>query len=443
MATADKARYYLERYVPELQEYQRKAIFSRDEITAITKKRSDFEHILNARGSKPGDYARYATYEMILDALRKKRCKRLGVKSTVFSGQRTVFFILDRATKKFPGDMGLWMQLVHYCQKEKANKKLAKAFTAVLRLKPREWGLWVLAAKHYAEAQGDMSTARSYLQRGLRFCRDDRRLYLEYAKLEMGYLAKLAARRKILGLDEEETENTASDAMDDDNTITLPAITAADINPEASKGVEEMDANAMKRLDSAPAFTGDIVIAIFDAAMTQFANDSDVAESFFDLVASFDHVPATRRILQHILTHIQSAAPESPEAIICEVRLQLFSIDALSAEFPAALGSSLAAVKRGINRLSETQQVILAEKTVIVLLPLLKQRHEMDQGVRKVLEASVKRYLALEKSKRPAKISKKSADRVESLRHKLKDEGRLTELEILDELTDAVDLELG
>ena len=42
---SDKARFYLEQYVPELQEYERKHIFSRDEITAVTSKRSDFEHI--------------------------------------------------------------------------------------------------------------------------------------------------------------------------------------------------------------------------------------------------------------------------------------------------------------------------------------------------------------------------------------------------------------
>lgn len=264
-AASDKARFYLEQYVPELQEYARKDIFTRDQISAIAAKRSDFEHILNARGSTPSDYARYATYEMNLDNLRKKRCKRLGVKSTTFSGQRTIFFILDRATKKFPGDMGLWMQYIQYCQKEKANKKLGKIFTQVLRLKPREYGLWVLAAKYYAEEQGDMSSARSYMQRGLRFCNDAKELYLEYAKLEMVYLAKLAARRKILGLDETRKE---SDVPEDENMIALPSVSVEDIDPEANKGVEEVNAAALQKLASAPAFTGAIPKAIFDAAMS-------------------------------------------------------------------------------------------------------------------------------------------------------------------------------
>ncbi|KAK4996620.1 U3 snoRNP protein, partial [Cryomyces antarcticus] len=50
---SDKARFYLEQSVPELHELERKKIFTKDEITSIASKRSDFEHILNARGSKP------------------------------------------------------------------------------------------------------------------------------------------------------------------------------------------------------------------------------------------------------------------------------------------------------------------------------------------------------------------------------------------------------
>lgn len=264
---SDKARYYLEQYVPELQEYERKGIFTSEEITAIASKRSDFEHVLNARGSKPSDYARYATYEMNLDRLRKKRSKRLGVKSTTFSGQRTIFFILDRATKKFPGDMSLWMQYIQFCQKEKANKKLAKIFTSVLRLKPREWGLWVLAAKHYAEGQGDMSTARSYMQRGLRFCKDEKRLWLEYLRLEMVYLAKLAARRKILGFDERKKDVATEEEGNTDDFLALPEGEAEEVQSEDGPKVASPALDSLEKLASTPLYTGGIPIVIFDAAM--------------------------------------------------------------------------------------------------------------------------------------------------------------------------------
>ena len=392
---SDKARFYLEQYVPELQEYQRKNIFSRAEITAITSKRSDFEHALNARGSKPSHYARYATYEMNLDSLRKKRCKRLGVKSTAFSGQRTIFFILDRATRKFPGDVGLWMQYIHFCQSERANKKLAKVFTSVLRLKPREWGLWVLAAKHYAEGEGDVNTARSYMQRGLRFCRDERRLWVEYVRLEMGYLAKLAARRRILGLDGEEKDGGQKQGDEDGDTIMLPTVTAEDIDPDASKGVNEVDDGALQKLASAPVFTGAIPIAIFDAAMKQFKNDAEVAEDFLDTVASFDQVPSARRILQHIPDHLQTTAPNSAETVICEAKLQLFAIEAQSADFPAALRASLVTVRRAVSKFAGYPQPKLLEKVVLLLLSYLKMKEDLDIDVTRVLESSMRRYLRM------------------------------------------------
>lgn len=392
-ATTDRARFYLEQYVPELQEFARKKIFTPAEITAITAKRSDFEHVLNARGSTPADYARYAVYESNLDSLRKKRCHRLGIKgSKTFSGQRTVFFVLDRATKKFPGDMGLWMQYIQFCQKEKANKKLARVFTSVLRLHPREWGMWVLAAKHYAEGMGDMGTARGYMQRGLRFCKDERKLYLEYARLEMVYLAKLAARRKILGLDESRKEKAQDE---DDNMISLPTITAEDINPDAGKGIEEVDEASLKRLANAPAYTGAIPVAIFDSAMKQVKNTAAAAEEFFDLVYAFPAVPSTPTILQHILDYLRPSHPNTIETVVCEAKLALFGVDMDSADFPPALGRGLESLKSGANAVPEKQRKRFGEKAITLLLAWAAAPDQIDEDISTVLTASINRYLKM------------------------------------------------
>ncbi|EMD00283.1 hypothetical protein BAUCODRAFT_51792, partial [Baudoinia panamericana UAMH 10762] len=350
-AAADKARFYLEQHVPTLQTYSRLSLFTRAEIAAITSKRSTFEHIINSRGgSTPADFARYAEYEINLNALLKHRCRRLGIKDRrlAYDGKKNVFFILERGTKKFPGDMGLWMQYIDFCKREKANKKLVKVFTAVLRLKPREWGLWVLAAKWFAEEQMDMQNARGYLQRGLRFCKDEVRLWLEYVKLEMVYLAKVAARRKILGLDEkmagdaaEVEEDAVAKADGDEDMIALPTITAAEFEPEPSRGTDAVDLEALQKLAQAPVFSGAIPIAIFDAAMKQFNNSAQMAEQIFELVAAFDQTPASSTVLEHILSHLRSTSPSSSEAIMCEARLSIFGTDMLSPDFPAALGTSL------------------------------------------------------------------------------------------------------
>lgn len=433
MAAADKARFYLEKSVPNLQELSRKKIFNSEEISAIAKKRSDFEHVLNAPGSKPGDYVRYATYEMNLETLRKKRCTRLGVKSTAYSGQRTVFFILDRATKRFPGDTGLWLQYIGYCQREKAGKKLGKVFTSALRLKPREWRLWVLAAKHYAEGQGDMATARSYLQRGLRFCGDQERLYLEYAKLEMVYLAKLSARRQILGLDDKDKEKEERQPDDDQgDVVALPELTAEDINPESVEGLEEVDQGALRRLAEAPVFAGAIPMAIFDAAMKRFRDRVDIAESFFDLAARFENVPAISKVLEHVLNHLRSTAPQSAEAMACEAKAGLVSIDVDSAEFPAALGSCLVMVKKLISQAPDSEKLRLAEKSVVMLLPYLRQREELEEDIIKVLVASTTRYLRL--LTESVQSGKEGRDHVKDLIARLHKDERHNDAETLDTL---------
>lgn len=402
-AATDRARFFLEQYVPELREYEAKGIFDRDQITAITKKRSDFEHTLNARGSTPADYARYAQHEINLSAILKKRCKRLGIQktaTTAFNGQRTVFFILDRGVKKFPGDLALWMQYVDFCKKEKANKKLAKVFTRMLRLHTRNWKLWVQAAKHYAEVQGDMGTARSYFQRGLRFCKEEKKIWIEYIKLELGYLAKLAARRKILGLDDGDRQITGADEDaglgGDGDEVKLPTVSAADMDDDAGKGVEEVNEDLLRRLKDAPAFNGGIPIAIFDSAMKQFDTKApELAEECFDLVTTYEQAPSIRTVREHILEWLRTSASTSTQCLICAAKNELLGLDSRNAQFPAALGRALALIKAGKGTLVDSGRPNLAEKTVLLLLPYLQHTGQMDRGVAKVLESTIKRNLKL------------------------------------------------
>ncbi|KAK3646840.1 U3 snoRNP protein [Elasticomyces elasticus] len=416
MSAADKARFFLERTAPLLNTYARKNILSPAEITSITQKRSAFEHTIAARGSTPAIYARYADFEINLATLIKQRVRRLkvkGLKQSDSNNQRIVFSILDRGTRKFAGDRELWLKYIQFCQKERANKKLAEVFTSYLRLRPREYNGWVLAAKWYAEEEGDMSTARGYLQRGLRFCKDERKLWLEYLQLEMVYLAKLAARRQILGLDETRDETVPDE---DENMISLPTITAADIAPESSKGLEEYDAAALKRMADAPAFTGAIPIAIFDAAMKEFKDSAEMAGDMFELVADYASVPSAKKILQHISTHMQATTPKSLETVLAEARLALFGLNVQSDEFPAALLAALSAIITGCTSLPENQKAELAEKAAEIMLPYLERDQdddELDPDVVTAIVASIKKYLKV------MKADGKKADKAKELQIEL------------------------
>ncbi|KAL2039554.1 hypothetical protein N7G274_007826 [Stereocaulon virgatum] len=396
---SDKVRFYLEQSVPELQELAAKEIFTTQEILSITKKRSDFEHKLNARGSQAADYARYAEYEMNLESLRKKRAKRLGVKSTNHTGQRRIFFVLERATRKFQGDLGLWIQYIAYARKQRSNKKVSQILTSVLRLHPTRPELWIYAANYALEEKGDMTEARSYLQRGLRFCGRSERMWLQYARLEMGYVAKIVGRRRILGLDQEQVQqdNAGNANAIDDNVVALPIITAEDINPE-QKSSEGVDQKVLDKLDASPALSGAIPIAIFDAAIKQFKEDQKLCLHFFDMIANFVDLPCTRKILVHIMETLQTLAPESPETLIRWIQQPVIGLNVDSIGFPTNLGLCLDRIKASLQRHESSltawktaqSRLILEQQIIEWMLPYLEE-DELDEDVRKVIVVTLRK----------------------------------------------------
>jgi len=396
-AASDKARFYMEQSVPELQELSRKGIFSGAEITSIAQKRSEFEHMVNMPGaSTPTVFARYATYEMNLDTLRKKRSARLGVKTTTYSGQKKVFNVLERGVRKFQGDMGLWMQYLEFCKHEKAHKKLSKALTQCLRLHPLKWELWVWAARHYVESQADMTTGRSYMQRGLRFCKNERNLWLQYAKLEMLYVAKIAARRQILGLEGERKEKVIDESHDPDaDMIALPSVTAEDLAPETEEGTEAVDEKALQKLSSTPAQNGAIPEAIMETGMKHFRQDPLLAEQFFDLFADFADTPCTARLMKRAMEYLETNQErKNAQALlsVCSAKMLFLGVDAQTAEFPIALGKALQQLKSATTADQETQAV-LASRSAEIFLPYLSDRENLDEAVCRVLDASVKRSI--------------------------------------------------
>ena len=381
-AASDKARFFLEHSVPELKEYERKGIFSPEEITSIARKRSDFEHKINARGSTPTDYARYAEFEINVDALRRKRIKRLGIKSTAHNGKRRVFFVFDRGTRKHPGDVGLWMEAIDFARKQKSYKKLQEIFTRVLRLHPTKPDLWIHAAQHAVEDNGDMTEARSYMQRGLRFCKGSSDMWLEYGRLEMSYIVKIHARREILGITADKPDQPQEEA-EDENVIQLPRLTAMDINPDGEG--HDVDNSALDTLESTPALSGAIPIAIFDAAMAHF-NEPRFGLNYFDMVLEFDDVPVCARVASHVEASLYKRHPQNWSSQVCHVQLPLVSVSPSSPEFPSAFKQVLTRLKEARNKTSDWELVV----RVRLWLKKLIQLSDLDPAVKVVAESVVR-----------------------------------------------------
>lgn len=324
---------------------------------------------------------------MNLESLRRKRVKRLGVKSTAHAGKRRIFFVLDRATRKFQGDIALWMQYIEFARKEKAYRKLSQILTSVLRMHPTKSELWVYAAQYALDTHADMTEARSYMQRGLRFCKTSKILWLAYAKLEMIYIAKIAGRRRILGIDENQTHQPRPAAAEDSDAdvLTLPTVTAEDINPTLQPD-DSVDQAALRTLSSTPALTGAIPLAIFDAAMKQFPTDDILGESFFSMFAEFNGVPCLTTVTQHVVDSLLTQSPTSAAALICFIRQPAIGTTTTAVAFPGALAVCLKRLKYSASLSKPPWK--LAEKVIDWLLPLTEPEVQ-DPGLHKVLTVTL------------------------------------------------------
>jgi U3 small nucleolar RNA-associated protein 6 len=316
------------------------------------------------------------------------------------------------------------MQYIEFARKDKAYKRLNDIFTSVARLHPTKPEIWVHAANYFMDSQADITNARSYMQRGLRFCKNSEYLWLEYAKLETIYVGKIAGRRKILGLDVDHTKaQTGEDDDDDVDMISLPQVTAEDINPSLKQddGVDEV---ALQNLASAPVLTGAIPLAVFDSAMKQFQGKARVAEKFFAMFAEFEQLSCVPRILQHVLAYLQQSSPRSVETAICEFRMQLYGRNPADPEFPSALADALDLIS------TATQQhpgdvARLSEVAVRELLSLHRLSADIntDATVQTVLSKTLRKYLRA--------LDEGPGDKAVHLARALQQEGRRHDAEAL------------
>jgi U3 small nucleolar RNA-associated protein 6 len=312
--------------------------------------------------------------------------KRLGVKGTGYSGQRRIFFLFDRGTRKFHGDIRLWMQYLDYARSQKAHKKVGKILTSVLRLHPTKSELWIVAANYSVESQSDIGAGRGYMQRGLRFCPKERTLWLEYAKLEMLYIAKTADNLRVLGVKDSrdiQEPTTEADNLDADE-IALPTLTSEDINPSLAPEDPE-DQIALQNLAATPALSGQIPIAIFDAAMKEFNGEAILAEGFFDRVAQFPGLLCCQKILGHIVRYLSNQSPITPSSAICSFKQPLIGIDPTSSKFPAALRQALQAIRASIQKNQNNQdRERVAREATLTLLPIV-DHPDLDPEIQKVI----------------------------------------------------------
>ncbi|KAL3627455.1 hypothetical protein CASFOL_028818 [Castilleja foliolosa] len=242
---ADVVQYKLERMLTELDDLERRGLFTRREIAEIVKQRRKFEYRLKRPSPLKQDFVAYIDYEKQLDALRRLRKKSLlkktGAKKSKksvsdFAGVARILDIYRLATTRFKGDIELWFQYLEFC-KARRNGRMKKALGQIVNLHPKVPSVWIYAAAWEFDTNLNVTAARSLMLSGLRMCPSSQDLWVEYLRMELTYLTKLKARKVALGenvankplvpenADEEQWRNENKELFvpmeDEDNQINL------------------------------------------------------------------------------------------------------------------------------------------------------------------------------------------------------------------------------
>jgi len=130
---ADVVQYRLERMVGELDDLERREIFTRAEIAEIVKQRRKFEYRLKRPSPLKEDFIAYIDYEVKLDELRQLRRKSVArvtkkrKKKSVsdFAGVARIVEIYRLATMRYKGDINLWFRYLEFC-KQKRHGRMKK-----------------------------------------------------------------------------------------------------------------------------------------------------------------------------------------------------------------------------------------------------------------------------------------------------------------------------
>ncbi|KAJ4024303.1 U3 snoRNP protein [Fusarium irregulare] len=389
----DKARFYLERAVPQLREWEEKGIFSQEEIRTIVQKRNDYEHKVLAPRNKPSEWSSYAQWEQSLESLRTKRCKRLKIRhlQSAQAGQGRTLAIYERGVNRHPGSSALWREYLQYISSIKSSKRWRRTMTNALRMMPTDHTLWIMAGRRSAQ-NGDMAAARGFFMRGCRFCTTSPSLWIEYARTEMEWLQKIDKRKEtskpghdVLRPEREEDGDELridSDDEEDDGDLPEPSIAQA----------KAIDKQSAQQLKSNPAMDGAIPMAIFDISKKQGFFNANTAEMFFEVFASFTKLSSQPRILQHVLAVLDQEYPNHPATCNVHIRQPIMGVSPETAEFPKNLREVLARLNKYME--TTTDRAELKKKSVAWIDEYLALV-TLDEGIRAVLEHTKKKMEAI------------------------------------------------
>ena len=241
---ADQVNRLMEAMIPELDDYRRRNLFTPQEIAAIVTQRRTYEYKLARRIAQQSDYLTYITYELNLNQLRRKRKAKLHTAASTVStgasvsdhaGLSRICFLFERCLRHFHSSSQLWLHYLHFLTASQSHKRLGLTLPRAHLLLPHSSELWLAHAQHCFTTTADMAALRSVMQRALRLMKGrvgEERVWLGWFGYEVGFIAKVMERKRVLGL------NVRDDNRGDID-IRYKAGRAAEEGKEANEAREE------------------------------------------------------------------------------------------------------------------------------------------------------------------------------------------------------------
>lgn len=186
------------------------------------------------------------------------------------------------------------------------------------------------------------------LQRAIRLNTTTESLWHEYFRLELVYIAKILARRQVLGIDasnkEAEDDLMEDEEADTDNMIKLPGVTGEEYSEfikEDDKEEEPKKSNKAKQgkkekkkmealteekaealqTEKNPVLRGDIAMVVFRNGVETIPTSFPFRKGFLDIANSFiKPKPLKEDSIQEIYDSIEKDFKELPEALALVAR---------------------------------------------------------------------------------------------------------------------------
>ncbi|CAD8135269.1 unnamed protein product [Paramecium pentaurelia] len=188
---ADKIRYTLEKFIPDLLALQKKQVFSKDEVKDILHKREEFEYMLQRRTHNLSNYMQLLDYEYGLERLRRQRNKERQIKKVTtrdYAIVKRIIYIWDRIMNKYRYNIDLWKQYLSFCYIIESKKHFFKVITKALNFNPFNTDLWLAGALFELEKAHNPIKARKIFYQALRINNKNVDLWGSYLDFELNQL---------------------------------------------------------------------------------------------------------------------------------------------------------------------------------------------------------------------------------------------------------------